>query len=1185
MALLSEAEDEFASKMRIRKMAKQYVRSSDPIAAESLRGVSLICEVPANTPELTLERATKFIKYLGLALDGTDKAGRELILNDCASALSVSIGLFAQTGYVGGGFWPSMRAQVGMSPSTWAQTEPSVKRIFRSTLQNAGLPWIGGSGGQEYIANVALHSGIPDYCLEDWFRMLEQASSRVGWTPETVLGWCTDALGRSTLNYVDNPVRYIVQDGEQFVTDLAERSLEILRVARATPSEPVDGATFTRIGLDQRFANGALEWVRKAPEPGNRRSRATKVDEHGVATRPRIRLKPWDQEIAVSLPPIVDPPEGFAWAVRQDESETQFVQPGVSLGGARITTREVEFVVSKPVRMIEVRPAMGRTATDDLIHRNLLPLIDPDEPLLIFDESGQLVARTSEIPAKPVWLLVQSNGSSHDRSTLDSVGIKVTGQSRLLDVVDSPIGWVSWDLFRVDLSRASSITFGGGVKRRVAQRRSAIIETAGRESSVLLGGVPVCTVRPTVILPQDYDGEWRISTRKSGQDTVVSDFVARTGEGLHQNDEGDFVVDPFDELDDPLVGSYQIVVRGALGRGASTTVTLAEGLEYRCDQRVRLFTRAGLTACSATVHMPRVDLNWKSRPPNSSGAEPKYDQSGACDVAFAESDLELNVLLTMSSGMQHELVVRPESIAVSYGGGGAAPQWSHRPISIEEDQLAGGEFRLRIPSETLPRLNLSSNGKLLQVIEPNKTGRQSVNYSLAQVVESVSRSGSASIELAAGTAALLLARIAPRRLFAGGSCDADDDGPFVKIASYSGGDIEAFVWACGAPWLGVFEAEPDAEGIIRLPLEWVGLEPFVVHLRVKDDWDPTPVPAIPEPLRDKLIWPASSTAFDLIAKHGAIPESAAEALTAEQLWWIVRFRDCLAFAFPGASRIYSDALLLEVRRRLNSDPWTLAALAQVSPSPSEAVGLLSVARLETITADWPAEPDQQQHLLGNPVTCALAISSVAVQAPEVADEFLIIADHLLGEHFGEMLRSGIDPFASAGRFDLEADMLDQMPSAQLAEMLRLTNFLPRALLDSDSRSSAAHEVFQFRDKNPQRGALSIQARGLVEDVRFELERARMQESARALRAREYPGLATEWRALSGGSLAWALAARHAAHGNLRFLEVIARYPAWSDTPFRMRKLAAIDLVLAEIYAARFEFDDSVNSNDGQIDEQ
>lgn len=1171
--------------MRVRKMATQYVRISDPVAAESLEGVSLICEVPANTPEFTLERAAKFIKYLGLALDGTDKAARELILNDCASALSVSIGLFAQTGYAGGGFWPSMRAQVGMSASTWAQTEPSVKRIFRSTLQNAGLPWIRGSGGQEYIANVALHSGIPDYCLEDWFRMLEQASARVGWTPETVLGWCADALGRSTLNYVDNPVRYIVQDGEQFVSDLAERSLEILRVARANPSEPVDSAAFTRIGLDPRFANGALEWVRKAPEPAFRRWSGAAVQGNAAAALPRIRLKPWDQEVTVALPPILDPPDGFAWSVRQDEAETQIVQPGVSLGGKRISTREVEFVVSRPVRMVEVRPALGRTATGDPMHRNMLPLVDPDEPLLIFDESGHLIARTSEIPAKPVWLLVQSNERSCDRPTLDSVGIEVAGPSRLLDVVDSPIGWGGWDLFRVDLSRASSISSSGGIKRRVAQRRSAIIETASRESSVLLGGVPVCTIRPTVTLPQDYDGEWRISTRKSGQDTVTSDFVARRGEGLPRNEDGDFVVDPFAELDSPLVGSYQIVVRGALGRGASTTVTLAEGLTYTCDQRVRLFTRAGLTACSATVQMSDVDLNRMARTRGDPGAVSKPDKADACDLVFAESDLELNVLLTMPSGMQYELVVRPESIAVSYGGRNGAPQWSHRPINIEEDQLAGGDFRLRIPSETLPQLNLSSNGKLLQVIEPNKRGKQSVNYSLSQVVESVSRAGSASIELAAGTAALLLARIAPKKLFDGGTCGTDDAGPFVEVTSYSGGAIEAFVWACGAPWLGAFRTEPDVEGTIRLPHEWVGLEPFVVHLRVKDDWDPTPAPVIPEPLRDKIIWPSSSAAVDLIAQCGSIPASRAAALSAEQLWWIVRFRDCLAFAFPGASKIYSDALLLEVRRHLNSDPRTLAALAQVTPSPSEAVGLLSVARLETVNADWPADPHQQQQLLANPVTCALAISSVAVQAPEVVDEFLIISNHLLGEHFGELLRSGVDPFASAGRFDLEADRLDQMPPAQLAELLRLADLLPRALLDSDSRSSAARELFEFRNKNPQRGPLSIQARGLVEDMKFELERMGMYESVRALRAREYPGPATEWRALSGGSLAWALAARHAAHGNQQFLEVIARYPAWSDRPFRMRKLAAIDLVLAEIYAARFAFNELVNSNDGQMDEQ
>ena len=91
------------------------------------------------------------------------------------------------------------------------------------------------------------------------------------------------------------------------------------------------------------------------------------------------------------------------------------------------------------------------------------------------------------------------------------------------------------------------------------------------------------------------------------------------------------------------------------------------------------FHAAGLTACSATVHMPGADLV-EVASAEFFRAEPKYDQSGARDVAFAESDLELKVLLTMSSGMQHRTRGAPGVDAVSYGGGAAAPQWSHRPL-------------------------------------------------------------------------------------------------------------------------------------------------------------------------------------------------------------------------------------------------------------------------------------------------------------------------------------------------------------------------------------------------------------------------------------------------------------------------------------------------------------------------
>ena len=60
--------DELVRRDRIRAMAKQYLREFEPIAERSLAGVSLLCEVPANTPEITVERATKATRYLGLAM-------------------------------------------------------------------------------------------------------------------------------------------------------------------------------------------------------------------------------------------------------------------------------------------------------------------------------------------------------------------------------------------------------------------------------------------------------------------------------------------------------------------------------------------------------------------------------------------------------------------------------------------------------------------------------------------------------------------------------------------------------------------------------------------------------------------------------------------------------------------------------------------------------------------------------------------------------------------------------------------------------------------------------------------------------------------------------------------------------------------------------------------------------------
>jgi hypothetical protein len=60
-------------------------------------------------------------------------------------------------------------------------------------------------------------------------------------------------------------------------------------------------------------------------------------------------------------------------------------------------------------------------------------------------------------------------------------------------------------------------------------------------------------------------------------------------------------VDPFASAPRPLVGSYEIVVRGPLGRGLSREVVIVEGMMLKTDPPWREFVAGGLAPCVADV--------------------------------------------------------------------------------------------------------------------------------------------------------------------------------------------------------------------------------------------------------------------------------------------------------------------------------------------------------------------------------------------------------------------------------------------------------------------------------------------------------------------------------------------------------------------------------------------------------
>ncbi|MBY8853554.1 hypothetical protein K7G98_37120, partial [Saccharothrix sp. MB29] len=71
----------------------------------------------------------------------------------------------------------------------------------------------------------------------------------------------------------------------------------------------------------------------------------------------------------------------------------------------------------------------------------------------------------------------------------------------------------------------------------------------------------------------------------------------------------------WDDLPRPVLGSFDITVRGPLGRGANRTLFVAEGLESRFQPGVRLFEGRGLERGRAELIAPVVNAQLHQKGP------------------------------------------------------------------------------------------------------------------------------------------------------------------------------------------------------------------------------------------------------------------------------------------------------------------------------------------------------------------------------------------------------------------------------------------------------------------------------------------------------------------------------------------------------------------------------------------
>ncbi|GAB2445485.1 hypothetical protein GCM10027187_08500 [Streptosporangium sandarakinum] len=1070
-----------------------------------LRGSSLVAEVDvkdAHSEQVAAVLGPVYKKWIA--------AGKppERFFTRWPACVAVAVTGIAARGYRQGTFWPELWNAIRFpglpeEGTVWG-------RGFTAALGSLGMPTFPDMP-MPYLGPILMHTGIPTFCLEDYFRLiLQRRTAERGLDAEGFLAWATESGKEKRIQELDVPARRFLQHGTEFAADFVERSFDLLdRLRDADPD--LDG-----VGLPVRVVVRAQQLAaEKRLGLGSRRS----ATGGGPRTeRPRIALDPFGRGVEVVLPATSDAPDGIArWNVTADGVTTTVRSQALWVGAAE-GAPSTSFGLPRPVRTAVVALAGWN-------HQIELPVVDPAAPLLVFAEDGRRLPPSLPLPPDVVWAVYPAE---HELVADGTLAVTIEGHL--------PLGWNGWCLRQVSLEGARSLGLAGipGSRRPVRGHSHPRVVTGDPVPGVATPyGSPVHARVPEVWLPGEAGAEttWRIDVRRSGDDTVVLSRGYTTTEPCS-------VTDLWDELPRPLLGAFDLVVRGPLGRGVRRTVFVAEGLGVRFTPRVRVFGVSGLAD-------GRAELSAAV----GARANPHV-------LSFTADRLREVVEYRTEEGSQ-PLVVTPPHVQMLREGGADAQGWQAGPLRLVTDEFSDepGALLVRVPEARAlqPMRVVAGSGVVQDVPASGRIQGGTARYDLVRIADTVRAYQRADLLLEVDDEVVRLASVRPRRL----ALSAERAGDHLRLddcATVEG--LTAGVYATTAPWREPWIVPVEDGGLVPLPEELRVAGPLLVFLQVEEQWAPAEWPRWPEHFlpvdgQGHLTGddPEETALSRFAAGEGECPQ---EVEDLGRVWVMVELaRELCA---PSDVQRFLRACSRPLQRRPSA---ALAALAELGLEPGRAlVALISSGLAAT------AVPDLERAAAAQKMWPVLP--GAAVLAGDLADsDCRAAAERQCGDSLTEIREKGADPYAAVGRFGPEVERMVHLTPEQIEGIWRAADVVPRALLDADSRAAAARRLFDLREEDAvcELGRL---ASHVVRKARTLIRRPRL---LRQLEQRGHPGGRGGWYALPAASAAFALTARLAARGDAGCRSAEQTFRAdWARLAAAAPQLVTTDLILAELLA-------------------
>jgi hypothetical protein len=1084
-----------------------------------LRGVSLVAEA-----EIRENHRTQAASALGV-LYGQEKAvgaGAVSFLVSWPACLVASMTGVAVASYAQGTYWPALWKAAGHignmgDQQIWGEA-------FVESLQRLGLPAFSESS-LRYVGPILMHAGIPAYCLRDYLRLLvDRRHQDPGLDADSFLAWATAPRHQLRLSQLDKPAQRFLLNGGDYAHDIVDRTLDL--VDRLTDPDPDFDAV--------RLPSYMVETARAEHEAGRLDlSKATRsAGDRTIAgirrqAQPRIALDPYGQGVHVLLPAVGDTPDGVArWKITAD-GEIRTVQSRAMWVGAAETTPQTVFPLDRPVRTVLV----SLTGREDLAAE--LTVVEQADPILFFGDDGRRLSASVSLPRSQVWIMHPA-----DRN------IEFTGEPGLIVEPSVPFGWDGWRLRGVSLEDVHAVGLQGGRSHPVeVQARPRLLFGEPLSGVATPFGSRVYPVPPTLRLPFVAGAEikWHAEIKRVGASTpLVSRAVDPHGQ-----------IDIWEGVPRPVLGAFEITIRGPLGRGLRRTVFVAEGLKVSYQPKVRLLTTTGLAPGDVKVASAPLAT-----------AQPATLRFGPGDRA--------RPIEYRTPTESEPLVITPPHVSMLCPAAGVTTWTTSLLHLVTEDIADAGRLLIRVPApESAGQAAQNSKLELAVLIRGEQvqaipvSGQQSpglAGFDLVRAADTVAAHGHAELAVILGDVHMPVGYVRPRRLASG--VEVAGDKLVLRDAAAVDG-LTAAVYLVYAPWRQPVELLVAADGTASLPAELQDAGPLRVLLRIDDPWTLSSWPVWPGPkayaCRATGV-PRSADSEEerlsaFVAGEADLPE-----LT-RYLGWLWRLvNQAPALVDAGARTDLAERCTGELRRQPRA---ALLALADEELSQADITHTLITAGLTAAaldTARWQLDDLRTLQRLWAALPAAAALASGDLFGN---DDLADAAFAQCGDSLAEILKGHPDPYRAVGRFGPEAEAMAKLSSEQVDALLQAAAVVPQARLDADTRLMAAWRMFDARRQPPMHAA-KASAKTFVRTARALVRKSSYPCLADAIDARQPAEGKAGWPALPAMSIAMAIVARLAARGNSDCAALEREYRGeWANLARCAPEFVAIDLVLAE----------------------